>query len=137
MSGALGAHNVDGSAAQVTQTRQWFKVSGDALQPRNGKLQLSITDEYWESYFIDQYELLAVDHPAGTEVFVDERVAVPAAPLKTFVTGPLHAFSKASQEPVERGANWQRAFRRADAACERASRQEAVLDSGGIAASVG
>ena len=105
MSGALGSHNPDGTLAQVTQTRQWFKVPGDALKPRNGKLELAVTDEYWESYFIDQYELLAVDHPAGTQIFVDERMAVPAAPLKTYLTGPLHPFDiPTSAETFGKGA---------------------------------
>ena len=92
MSGALGAHDPDGAFAKVHQTRQWFRIGGDEMKPKHGRYRLSVTDEYWESYFVDNYELFAVDHPAGTEIFVDERVAVPPAPLKVYVTGDLHGF---------------------------------------------
>jgi hypothetical protein len=37
-----------------------------------------ITGELWESHFFDRVELMAVDHPADTEVRVDERFHLPA-----------------------------------------------------------
>ncbi|MFL6466258.1 MAG: hypothetical protein ACJ73N_17845, partial [Bryobacteraceae bacterium] len=52
----------------------------------------------WETYYIDHYSLLAVDHPAGTQIFADERVAVPPAPLKIYVTGPSRSFATAKDD---------------------------------------
>ena len=98
MSGALGAHDETGRIASVDQTEQWFKVGGDQLKAHNGALDLRITDEYWESYYIDRYGLRAIDHPVGTNVFVDERVAVPPAPLQVYVVGNLHPFARANDE---------------------------------------
>ncbi|MBV9306458.1 MAG: CRTAC1 family protein [Acidobacteriaceae bacterium] len=95
MSAALGAHDGSGHFADVTQTEEWFKISGDQLAPRDGFYDLRVTDEYWETYYIDHYSLLAVDHPAGTQIFADERVADPPAPLKIYVTGASHPFAKA------------------------------------------
>ncbi|HEY7212763.1 MAG TPA: FG-GAP-like repeat-containing protein [Bryobacteraceae bacterium] len=93
MSGALGAHDGSGKFADIAQTEEWFKIGGRQLQARDGFYDLRVTDEYWEAYFIDRYSLAAVDHPAGTQVFVDERVAAPPAPLRVYLTGPSHAFA--------------------------------------------
>ena len=40
------------------------------------------------THFVDHASLLVVDHPADTEVFVDERFARDPAPLDAVVTGP-------------------------------------------------
>ena len=62
-------------------TEDWVKVRGDQLVPRDGAYDLRITAELWETHFFDLVSLLVVDHPAGTEVFVDERFAVPPPTL--------------------------------------------------------
>ncbi len=98
MSGALGAHDGSGNIAQISQTEEWFKIAGEQLKSSNGSLELRVTDEYWETYYIDRYGLRAVDHPPGTHVFADERVAVPPAPLRVYVTGNLHPFATAKDE---------------------------------------
>ncbi|REJ77611.1 MAG: hypothetical protein DWQ47_14665 [Acidobacteria bacterium] len=79
----------------ILQTEEWFKIPGEALKPKDGKYELRITGEYWEAYYIDNYRLLAVDHPEGTEVFTDERFSIPLPPLEVFTTGELNRFSKA------------------------------------------
>jgi hypothetical protein len=65
--------------AGVTQTEDWVRVRGDQLVPRNGHYDVRITAELWETHFFDRVALMAVDHPDGTEIFVDERFS-PAAP---------------------------------------------------------
>ncbi len=66
--------------AGVTQTEDWVKVRGDQLRPRNGSYELSITAELQETHFFDKVALKAVDHPVGTEIFVDERFSPTEAP---------------------------------------------------------
>lgn len=61
--------------AGVAQTEDWVKIRGDQLAPRDGSYDLRITAELWETHFIDHLALLVIDHPDGTEVFVDERFA--------------------------------------------------------------
>lgn len=61
------------ATAGVTQTEDWVKVRGDQLVARDGAYDVRITAELWETHFFDHVSLMAVDHPAGTEVFVDER----------------------------------------------------------------
>ena len=73
--------------AGVTQTEDRVLVRGDQLAPRDGQYDLRITAELWETHFIDHASLLVVDHPADTEVHVDERFARDPAPLDPIVTG--------------------------------------------------
>ena len=65
--------------ADVLTTEDWVKVRGDQLVARDGAYDLRITAELWETHFFDLVSLMTVDHPAGTEVFVDERFADPDA----------------------------------------------------------
>ena len=76
--------------AGVVQTRDWVKVRGDQLQARDGFYNLRITADLWETHFFDQIALMTVDHPVGTDVFVDERFSVPPPPLAlNAMTPPL------------------------------------------------
>ncbi len=66
--------------AGVTQTEDWVRLRGDQLLPRNGFYDVRITAELWETHFFDHVSLMAVDHPEGTEVFVDERFSPTSPP---------------------------------------------------------
>ncbi len=71
--------------AGVTQTEDWVKIRGDQLVARDGVYDVRITAELWETHFVDHVSLLVADHPADTEVFVDERFAreAPALAVRT------------------------------------------------------
>jgi cytochrome c-type biogenesis protein CcmH/NrfG len=77
------------ATADVLMTEDWVKIAGSQLAPRDGAYDLRITAELWETHFFDLLSLLVVDHPAGTEVFVDERFAVPPPKLRVVATGPV------------------------------------------------
>ncbi len=75
--------------ARVEATEEWFKINRDQLVPRDGYYDLRITAELWETYYYDHVALMTVDHPADTEIFVDERFVIPPAKLAiTTVTTP-------------------------------------------------
>jgi tetratricopeptide (TPR) repeat protein len=78
---AIGLRINSIGAARVEATEEWYKIGRDELVPRNGFYDLRITGELWETYYYDSLRLMAVDHPAGTEIFTDERFAVPAVKL--------------------------------------------------------
>jgi tetratricopeptide (TPR) repeat protein len=61
--------------AGSNQTEDWIKIRGDQLVPSDGMYDVRITAELWESHFFDHVSLMAVDHPADVDVFVDERFA--------------------------------------------------------------
>ena len=77
------------STADVLMTEDWVKIRGDQLAARKGAYDLRITAELWETHFYDLVSLLVVDHPVGTEVFVDERFAVPPPRLQIITTAPV------------------------------------------------
>jgi Tfp pilus assembly protein PilF len=66
--------------AGVTQTEDWVRIRGDQLVPRDGRYDVRITAELWETHFFDHVSLLVVDHPEDVETFVDERFSAAAQP---------------------------------------------------------
>jgi Flp pilus assembly protein TadD len=70
----LGLMGGGGTAyAPAAASREFIRIPGAALQPRDGRYVLQITEELWETAYLDEIKLLAVDHPDSIEVFVDER----------------------------------------------------------------
>ncbi len=86
------------STADVLMTEDWVKVRGDQLVPRNGEYELRITAELWETHFFDLVSLLVVDHPEGTEAFVDERFTIPPPRLGVTATGPVQPLQSARDD---------------------------------------
>ncbi len=144
------------ATADVVMTEDRVKLRGEQLQARAGAYDLRITAELWETHFFDLVDLLAVDHPEGTEVFVDERFAVPPPSLEPVVTGPVRELAAARDDRGEdvasavhardgrhldfagRGAYQgvtRRPFRRAGAARGGASRGSALPRGPGLGAS--
>jgi Tfp pilus assembly protein PilF len=80
-SSAIGLRINTLGTARVEATEEWYKIDGRDLAPRDGYYDLRITAELWETYYYDQLALMTVDHPAGTEIFVDERFVIPPAKL--------------------------------------------------------
>lgn len=64
----------------VAPWREWelLKIDGHALAAIDGEYRLRITEELWEAAYFDQVRLRTIDHPAGTEVYTNEKVG-PAA----------------------------------------------------------
>ncbi|HXF96458.1 MAG TPA: CRTAC1 family protein, partial [Gemmatimonadales bacterium] len=92
---ALGLRiNARGDAA-VIHSEDWIRIPGDQLAPRNGTYHVRITGELWETHFFDHVALLVVDHPAGTEAWVDERFTLPAPEPRVTLTGALGAVAGA------------------------------------------
>ena len=68
-------------SAKIVATGEWYKIRRDQLVPRDGYYDIRVTAELWEVYYYDYLGLMPVDHPEGTEIFVDERFVVPPAKL--------------------------------------------------------
>lgn len=84
---AVVGHWVSPTATNENDPDEWIKVDGDALKARNGLYSLRFGEPMEEINYIDQVRLVAVDHPAGTDVYPDERFLseTPFASGKTVV----------------------------------------------------
>jgi FG-GAP-like repeat/ASPIC and UnbV len=76
----LGLMGSTSSFAPAGASQEYLRISGTALQPRDGRYVLQLTEELWETAYADEVKLLAVDHPDSVDVFVDERF-VPPGPV--------------------------------------------------------
>lgn len=92
---AIGLRINNYQTLKVGQTEEWVKIRGDQLVPREGFYDLAVTAELWETYYLDRYQFAVVDHPIGTEVFVDERTAREPPALKVYTTAEPHALAGA------------------------------------------
>jgi len=82
-------------SASIAATEEWYKIRGDQLVPRDGYYDLRITAELWEVYYYDHLALMTVDHPVGTEIFVDERFVIPPAKLAITTVATPHRIARA------------------------------------------
>ncbi|MGD8376444.1 MAG: ASPIC/UnbV domain-containing protein, partial [Acidobacteriota bacterium] len=82
----LGMLRDDGSRASHLSARDFVKIPGGALHPAGDALWLQLTEELWETVYVDRTYLLALDHPAGVEMIVDETFRQP----KPSPDAPVH-----------------------------------------------
>lgn len=59
------------------ETRDFIKISSSQIQPKSGRYSIQITEELWETAYFDMVKLIAVDHPADMDIFVNEQYTPP------------------------------------------------------------
>ena len=79
----LGIMGGNAAFAPAGASQEYIRIPGDALRPRRGRYVVQVTEELWETAYLDQLRLVAVDHPDSVEVFVDERFPPPPASNST------------------------------------------------------
>ena len=85
-------------SAQIAATGEWYKIGRDQLVPHDGFYDIRVTAELWEVYYYDYLALMTVDHPAGTEIFVDERFVIPPAKLGITTVATPHSIAHATDD---------------------------------------
>ncbi len=75
----LGASDGDGSYFPVDHD-EFVSIPGRALKPHDGFYDVRITEELSEVSYLDQLRLFAVDHPAGTQIYTNEKFKSPPYP---------------------------------------------------------
>lgn len=65
---------------------EYVRIRGDRLQARNGRFELRVTNELEEVLYVDRLQLVAVAHPADTEVYPNEGLTTPPRPFKLWTT---------------------------------------------------
>lgn len=69
----LGLQLADGVLAP-SRAWEYLHIPGDRLKPRGGEYVLQVTEELWETAYLDEVQLIAVDHPAEVTVYSNEKV---------------------------------------------------------------
>jgi hypothetical protein len=87
----LGASSGDGNYFPVDHD-EYVQVPGEAMVPRNGKYEVRITEELREVSYLDHIHLIAVDHPATSAIYTNDKFKSPPFPdFRLFgVTKPVH-----------------------------------------------
>jgi hypothetical protein len=75
----LGARDGDGSYFPVDHD-EYVQIPGSALQLMHDHYEVRVTEELSEVSYLDQIQLYAVDHPAATEIFTNEKFKGPPYP---------------------------------------------------------
>ena len=66
-------------------TDEYIKIPSNILKPQNDNYMLQFTTELWETPYLDKVELLVVDHPKETSIYIDETfMPPPFKPLKVY-----------------------------------------------------
>lgn len=58
----------------------YIKIESNQLKLKDGVYSIQITSELWETIYMDQIELVAIDHPKEMEVYVPEQFSPPPFP---------------------------------------------------------
>ncbi len=75
----LGASSGDGQYFP-TDHDEYIQIPAAALAAKNGKYEIRITEELAEVAYLDQIELIAVDHAAGESLYVNDKFKAPPFP---------------------------------------------------------
>jgi tetratricopeptide (TPR) repeat protein len=75
----LGASSGDGRYFPVNHGEH-IQIPGESLAERHGNYEIHITEELREVSYLDQVQLIAVDHPAGVEIFTNDKFKSPPFP---------------------------------------------------------
>ncbi len=77
----------------------YIKIEAHQLVAKEGVYSIQITSELWETIYMDQIELVAVDHPKEVDIFVPEQFGPPPFPgMQLFQVDKKHAPISATDE---------------------------------------
>ena len=93
---------------------EYVRIRGDQLKERDGRYELRVTNELEEAIFADRFQLIAVDHPQGVDVYPNEGLTDPPRPFKLYVTRsarpPLTAMDDHGNDVLSRIARMDRQY---------------------------
>jgi tetratricopeptide (TPR) repeat protein len=93
---------------------EYVRIRGDHLKERNGRYDLRVTNELEEAIFADRFQLIAVDHPQGVDVYPNEGLTDPPRPFKLYATRdarpPLSAMDDHGNDVLSRIACMDRQY---------------------------
>lgn len=103
-----GAHDI--TSAPPSASREYMRIPGAALVPRDGRYVLQITEELWETGYLDQAKLLVVDHPDSLDMYVDEGFQPPSPGPASLSLYPVSHARPPLAATDEHGTDWRAAL---------------------------
>jgi len=97
LGGGASAESGPDGTVRPPRPQESVKIEPGLMRPKDGKLLLKIAEPMDEVIYLDRVELLAIDHPKGTQVHPDERFVLdgpmPTQELLVFdkTVGPVRA----------------------------------------------
>jgi hypothetical protein len=100
----LGASSGDGHYFPVDHD-EYIQIPGAALQAEGGRYRIHITEELHEVSYLDKIQLIALDHPASTAIYTNDKFKSPPYPeFRLFGTGEKIRPLSAPDAPFSRNA---------------------------------
>ena len=93
----LGASSGDGQYFPVDH-QEWVSIPAGALQERDGAYEIRMTEELREVSYIDQMKLMALDHPADSEIVTNEKFKSPPFPEFRLYGGTRRTYPTAARD---------------------------------------
>jgi tetratricopeptide (TPR) repeat protein len=82
-----------------SSTQEYLKIPGNLLKAKEGVYSLQITEELWETPYLDEVKLIAIDHPDTVDIHIDEKFAGPPyPPLQIHTVAAKHLPVSAADE---------------------------------------
>jgi hypothetical protein len=75
----LGASSGDGNYFPVNHV-EYIRIPGSALKSEGGDYRIHISEELHEVSYLDQVQLIAVDHPGDTDIYTNDKFKSPPYP---------------------------------------------------------
>ncbi len=63
---------------------EYVRIRGDQLKARDGRFEIRVTNELEETLFADRFQLIAIAHPRGIDVFPNEGMTDPPKPFRLY-----------------------------------------------------
>jgi hypothetical protein len=93
---------------------EYVRIESSQLKPRDGRYELRVTNELEEALFLDRADLIAIDHPEGTDVYPNEGMGEQAKPFELFLTRnarpPIAAFDEHGHDVLDRVSKLDRTY---------------------------
>jgi Flp pilus assembly protein TadD len=77
---------------------EYVRLTDDQLRPRDGRLELRVTNELEEALFVDRLSLLSLAHPADIEIYPDEGMREPTPRFRLVAVRDVGPVAAATDE---------------------------------------